>query len=254
MAENQGLIDSLFKAGAHFGYTRSRRHPSVSKFLFGVKGGAEIFDLEKTAEMYDRAMTFIRTVAADRGTILIVGGKAEAREAVVRMAQSIGQPYCAGRFIGGSLTNWSEIKKRIERLRDLTERREKGELSKFTKLERLLIDREIEELTLMFGGLQGLTGMPKALVVVDPRREKIAVTEANKMKIPVVALLNTDCDASVIEYPVPANDATIQSIELFLSKVKAAWEEGMKAQVPLRDPSEGSAGEAPAAETATARA
>lgn len=235
MAENQGLIDNLFKAGAHFGYTRSRRHPSVSKYLFGAKGGSEIFDLEQTAVLLERAMNFVRTVAADRGTILLVGGKAEAREAVVRTAQSLDIPYSAGRFIGGSLTNWSEIKKRIERLRDLTDKREKGELAKFTKLERLLIDREIDDLTSMFGGLQSLTGLPKAMVVIDPRREKIAVTEAKKMKIPVVALLNSDCDASIIDYPVTANDATMQSIEFFLSHLKTAWEEGKKAQVPLRE-------------------
>lgn len=247
MVDTQGLIDSLFKAGAHFGYTRSRRHPSVSKYIFGQKGGSEIFDLEQTAALMERAMAFVRTVAADRGTALLVGGKAEAREAVVRTAQALDIPYSAGRFIGGSLTNWSEIKKRIERLRDLTDKREKGELSKFTKLERLLIDREIDDLTSMFGGLQTLTGLPKVLIVVDPRREKIAVTEAKKMKIPVVALLNSDCDASVIDYPVTANDATTRSIELFLSKVREAWEEGRKSMVPLRDPSAGESGETPAA-------
>lgn len=235
MADTQGLIDSLFKAGAHFGYTRSRRHPSVSKFLFGQKGGSEIFDLEQTAALMERAMAFVRTVAADRGTMLLVGGKAEAREAVIRAAQSLDVAYSAGRFIGGSLTNWSEIKKRIERLRDLTEKREKGELAKFTKLERLLIDREIDDLTSMFGGLQSLTGLPKVMVVIDPRREKIAVTEAKKMKIPVVALMNSDCDVSVIDYPVTANDATIASIELFLSNLKTAWEDGRKAQVPARE-------------------
>lgn len=229
------LIESLFKAGAHYGYSRSRRHPSVSKYLFGVKGGVELFDLEKTAELFETAQTFIRSVAADRGTILLVGGKAEAREAVVRAAESLNQPFVSGRFIGGTLTNYSEIKKRVERLIDLTEKREKGELAKFTKLERLLIDREIDDLTIMFGGLRGMTKLPTALVVVDPRREKIAVTEARKMKIPVVALLNSDCDASEVTYPVTANDATLASVALFLSKIKEAWEEGVKSAPPLRE-------------------
>jgi small subunit ribosomal protein S2 len=229
------LIDSLFKAGAHYGYSRSRRHPSVTKYLFGVKGGVELFDLEKTAALMDAAQTFVRSVGADRGTILFVGGKAEAREAIARTAESLNQPYVSGRFIGGALTNWSEIKKRVERLNDLTDKREKGELSMFTKLERLLIDREIDDLTTMFGGLRGMTKLPTAMVVIDPRHEKIAVTEARKMKIPVVALLNSDCDATAVTYPVAANDSTLVSISLFLAQIKAAFEEGLKAAAPVRE-------------------
>jgi len=251
MAEND-LIDSLFKAGAHFGYSRSRRHPSVTKYLYGAKGGVELFDLEKTAVQMDAAATYIRSVAADRGVMLVVGGKAEAREAVIRTAESVNQPFVSGRFIGGSLTNWSEIKKRVERLIDLSDKREKGELSKYTKLERLLIDREIDDLTTMFGGLRGMNKLPSVMVVVDPRKEKIAVTEALKMKIPVVALLNSDCDASEINYPVAANDATLASVALFLSHIKKAWEEGQKAAPPVRELPADQVADAPVAETTTA--
>ena len=237
MADNSTLIESLFKAGAHFGYSRSRRHPSTLKYLFGAKGGVEIFDLEKTAELVEKAKTFVRGIAADRGVVLFVGGKAEAREAVIRTAESLNLPFSAGRFIGGSLTNWSEIKKRVERLVDLSDKREKGELAKYTKLERLLIDREIDDLTTMFGGLRGMTKLPSAMVVIDPRREKIAVTEARKMKIPVIALLNSDCDATEVNYPVAANDATLASVQLFLSEIKSAWEEGLKAApAPKEEP------------------
>ena len=228
MADTKALIDSLFKAGSHFGYSRSRRHPSTLKFLFGTKGGVEIFDLEKTAVEIEKAMTFIRSLAADRKTLLFVSSKAESREALQRTAESLNQPYVSGRFIGGTLTNWSEIKKRTDRLTELSGLREKGELAKFTKLERLLIDREIEELELMFGGLKGLTKIPNAMLVVDPRKEKIAVEEARKSKIPVIALLNSDCDASIITYPVPGNDATMASVKLFLEQVKVAWEEGAR--------------------------
>lgn len=228
MVDTQALIESLFKAGSHFGYSRSRRHPSTLKFLFGNKGGVEIFDLEKTAVQMDKAMTFIRSLAADRKTLLFVSSKAESREALKLTAESLNQPYVSGRFIGGTLTNWSEIKKRTDRLMELTDLREKGELAKFTKLERLLIDREIEELELMFGGLKGLTRIPNAMLVIDPRKEKIAVEEARKSKVPVIALLNSDCDASIITYPVPGNDATMASVKLFLEQVKLAWEEGAR--------------------------
>jgi small subunit ribosomal protein S2 len=245
--DTQGIIDSLFKAGAHFGYSRSRRHPSTLKYLFGVKGGVEIFDLEKTAEQLDRAMVFIRGLAADRKTLLFVSSKAESRESVKATAEALNLPYVAGRFIGGTITNFNEIKKRIDRLTELTSLREKGELAKFTKLERLLIDREIDELDAMFGGLRGMTKIPHAMLVVDPKREKIAIEEARKAKIPTVALLNSDCDASLITYPVPGNDATVGSVKFFLEQVKAAWEEGAKDAPALRDPSAGEAGETPAA-------
>ena len=228
MADQSGLIDSLFKAGSHFGYSRSRRHPSTLKYLFGNKGGVELFDLEKTAECMDRAMIFLRSLAAERKTVVLISGKAESRELVAQTAEALALPYVAGRFIGGTFTNWNQIKKRTDRLAELTSMREKGELAKFTKLERLLIDREIADLEAMFGGLRGLAKTPSAVVVIDPRHEKIAVAEARKMRIPVVALLNTDCDASLVEYPVPANDGAVASIKLFLSKVKEAWEEGLK--------------------------
>lgn len=235
MADTNTLIEALFKAGSHFGYSRSRRHPSTLKFLFGTKGGVEIFDLEKTAVQMEKAMTMIRSLAGDRKTMLFVSSKAESREALQRTAESLNQPYVSGRFIGGTLTNWSEIKKRTDRLSELSTLREKGELQKFTKLERLLIDREIEELELMFGGLKGLTKIPNAMLVIDPRKEKIAVEEARKSKIPVIALLNSDCDASLITYPVPGNDSTVVSVKLFLEQVKLAWEDGARNAPALKE-------------------
>jgi small subunit ribosomal protein S2 len=131
------IIDKLFAVGAHFGYAPSRRHPSVASFIFGSKGGTELFDLEKTSECFENALGFIKTLASERKTVLFVGGKAEARGALKRVAERLNQPYSAGRWIGGTLTNFSEIKRRLNRLSDLTTMREKGELGKFTKRERL---------------------------------------------------------------------------------------------------------------------
>ena len=227
MTETNPIIDKLFAAGAHFGYAPSRRHPSTSGYLFGVKGGVELFDLEQTAGLLDEARAFVKQLAAERKTMLFIGGKAEAREAVMRAALRIAQPYCAGRWIGGSLTNWSEIKKRLGRLEELSTMREKGELAKFTKLERLLIDREIADLDLMFGGLRGLNKLPDALFVADPRKEAIAVAEANQLNIPVIALMNSDCDRQKIQYPIPANDASRETLTIVLDEITKAYADNL---------------------------
>lgn len=232
MADKNPTIEKLFSVGAHFGYAPSRRHPSVSPYIFGMKGGVELFDLEQTEKCLEEALAFVKTMAAERKTVLFVGGKAEAREAVVRAAERLAQPYCAGRWIGGSLTNWPEIKRRLNRLEELSSMREKGELAKFTKKERLLIDREIADLELMFGGLKGLQKSPDALVVVDPRAEAGAVAEANQLNIPVVALMNSDCDRTKVQYPVPANDAARGVIEYVLGEIADTYAANLAAPAP----------------------
>ncbi|MBX4192137.1 30S ribosomal protein S2 [Candidatus Parcubacteria bacterium] len=218
MDKNQ-LIDKLFSVGAHFGYAPSRRHPSVAPYIFGAKGGTELFDLEQTAALFEDALDYIKSLAAEKKTILFVGGKAEAKEAVKRAAARLNMPYSAGRWIGGSLTNFNEIKKRLAKLEEHTTMREKGELAKFTKHERLLIDREITNLEEMFGGLKGLTRTPDALFIVDPRHEEGAVAEAKTMGVPVVALMNSDCDRTNVAYPIPANDSAVATITLILDEV-----------------------------------
>ncbi len=224
MEQNQSVIDKLFAVGAHFGYAPSRRHPSVAPYIFGAKGGTELFDLEHTSACLEEALAFVKTLAAGRKTILFVGGKAEARGALVRVAQRLNQPYVAGRWIGGTLTNFSEIKKRINRLLEATDLRERGELAKFTKHERLLIDREIVDLDAMFGGLRGMAKLPDALFVVDSKQEAAAVEEARQLKIPVVALLNSDCNKTLVTYPIPANDSSLQTIAFVLGEVAQTYE------------------------------
>jgi small subunit ribosomal protein S2 len=222
MAKNP-LIDKLFSVGAHFGMVPSRRHPSTSRYIFGAKGGVELFDLEQTAGLLGNALEFIKSLAAERKVILFVGGKAEARDAVIRAAQQMNQPYAAARWIGGTLTNWGEVKKRLGRLTELSDMREKGELAKFTKMERLLIDREIADLEAMFGGLRGLTKAPDALVVVDPRASSGAIAEATQLNIPIVALLNSDCDQAGIAYPIPGNDASRETISFVLDEIQKTY-------------------------------
>lgn len=227
--QKDNLIEKLFSVGAHFGYAPSRRHPSVARYIFGAKGGVELIDLEQTAGLLEQALQCMQSLARERKVVLFVGGKAEAREALRRAAERLGQPYCAGRWIGGTLTNWSEIKKRLGILEEHTAMREKGELAKFTKRERLLIDREIVELEGMFGGLRGMQKLPDALFVVDPKREAGAVEEARQLGIPVIAILNTDCDRSLVQYPIPANDASVQSITLILDEITKSYAESVPA-------------------------
>ncbi|MBX4198015.1 30S ribosomal protein S2 [Candidatus Parcubacteria bacterium] len=216
-------IERMFKAGAHFGLIKARRHPSVKPLIFGAKNKIEIFDLEKTKEYLDTAKDYIKSLAKNNGKILFVGGKNEAREAVQKTAESIGMPYVAGRWIGGTFTNFPNIRKRVERLESLMDQREKGELSKYTKKERLLIDREIEKLQRFFSGIVTMKELPKAIFVVDSKHEEIAVTEAHKVGIPVIALCGSDCNLKGVEYPIPGNDSSISSIRFFLSEAAGAY-------------------------------
>ena len=221
--DKEQMIDKLFAVGAHFGYAPSRRHPSLASFIYGQKGGTELFDLEKTAVCFESALEFVKKLASERKIILFIGGKAEARGAVKRTAERLNLPFVASRWIGGTLSNFSEIKKRLARLSDLTTMREKGELAKFTKRERLLIDRDIVDLEAMFGGLKGMTKLPDALMIIDPRAEEGAAKEAKLFNIPVIALMNSDCDKSLVTYPIPANDASLQSITFILDAIAQVY-------------------------------
>jgi len=228
--DKKGVVDALFSVGAHFGFVKSRRHPSAKSFIFGSKNNIEIFDLEKTSKELEKALTFIQEKGKEGAMALWVGGKSEAREAISKAGKELEMPYVAGRWIGGTLSNFSEIKKRILRLEDLTLQKEKGELNKYTKKERLLFDREIDKLTLYFGGLSRLKSLPKFLVVVDPKKEYIAVAEAHKIHIPVVALAGSDSNLYELDYPIPGNDASRQNIGLIIKELIAAYKKGREAK------------------------
>ena len=222
-------IDGMFSAGAHFGLGRSRRNPSVTPFIFGTKNRTDIFDLEKTEKLLANAKTFITSLAKEGKVILFVGGKKEATAAIKTTAQSLNLPYVEGRWIGGTLTNFGNIRKRVERYEKLMGDREKGELAKYTKRERMLIDREIAKLERMFYGIVSLKKIPDALFIVDPRKEKIAVDEAAHAKIPVIAVSGSDCNIAEIKYPIVGNDGAKASIQFFLGEAAKAYQDGKKA-------------------------
>lgn len=221
-------IDAMFAAGCHFGLGRSRRNPSVAEYIFTTKNSTDIFDLEKTVNLLDTAKKVVSTIAKEGKTILFVGGKKEASSAVKTGAQALEMPYVDGRWIGGSLTNFGQIRKRIDRYEKLVADREKGELAKYTKRERMLIDKEIAKLEKMFLGIVSMKKLPDALFIIDPRHEKSAVNEAVNMKIPVVALASSDCNILPVKYPIVGNDASKLSILFFINEIVKAYEEGKK--------------------------
>lgn len=205
-------INEMFEAGVHYGYSKTRRHPSVTNFIHGTKNKIDIIDIEKTEKMLADAEGAISGLANTGKVALIVGTKAEAKKTVEDLAEKYNMPYVTTRWVGGILTNWPEIKKRISKMNDLKEKKEKGYFDIYTKKERLMLDREIEDMEKKFYGLRDMTKTPEMLIVIDPKKESIAVTEAQKMNIPVVAILNTDCNIKDADYPILSNDSSVSSI------------------------------------------
>jgi small subunit ribosomal protein S2 len=227
-------MKTLYDAGAHVGYARTRRHPTSAPFLYSTKDRTDIFNLEETEKRLEAAAAYAATLAQAGKTLLFVGGKHEATSSVKSGAEAAGLPFVAGRWIGGTLTNFKIIRKRIDRMEKLMKDRESGELEKYTKKERLMIDREIEELQGRFGGIASLRDLPAAMFVVDTRHEKTAVQEANQMKIPVIGLSSSDCDFSKVQYPIPANDTSVKSIALIVEAIASAYQSGKRAPIAAK--------------------
>ncbi len=223
-------IENMFASGAHFGLGKSRRHPTLSNFIFGTKNGTDIIDLEKTEALLEKAKAFVSNIAKEGKTILFVGGKKEAFKSIRNAAEMQNLPYVDGRWIGGTISNFPQIRRRIDRYEKLVSDKEKGELAKYTKRERMLIDKEIASLEKMFLGIVAMKKIPDALFVIDPRREKIAVKEANDYGIPVVALCGSDCDIKNIDYPIVANDSSKASIQYFAEEISRSYQEGKSAK------------------------
>lgn len=214
--------EALAKAGLQYGYSRTRRHPSVKQYIEGNQNGVDFINLESTASQLNEAISFLKSVQGAGKTILFVGVKPEIRQIIKEVALSLNAPYVAERFIGGTLTNFPQIKKRIEKLHDLLKKKETGELAVYTKKEQLLIQRDIDRLDRDFGGISTLNNIPQAIVIVDPRHEDMCVKEANRLHIPVVALANTDCTIEGIEYPIVGNDGSVSSVRFVLEAMKEA--------------------------------
>jgi small subunit ribosomal protein S2 len=219
-------LRDLLEAGVHFGHQTRRWNPKMKPFIYGSKNGIHIIDLQRTARGLVEATRFAQTIASNGGTILFVGTKRSAREIVAEESQRCGQYFVNHRWLGGTMTNWQTVKKSIERLNDLESARGQGKFDILTKKEALELTRDIERMDRNLGGIKAMKGLPSAVFVVDPKREHIAVNEANTLGIPVIALCDTNCDPSGIAHVIPGNDDAIKSIRLFTAAVADAVIEG----------------------------
>lgn len=217
---------ALLETGVHFGHQTQRWHPKMKPFIFTERNGIHIIDLQQTITRLEMAYNAVRDCVAQGGTVLFVGTKRQAQSTIEEQAKRCGMPYVNQRWLGGTLTNWQTIRRRIEKLITLEEQRELGMFERFTKREALLLSRQIDEMNIRFGGIKQMTTLPDMLFIIDVHREKNAVVEANKLGIPIVAVVDTNCDPDPIDYIIPGNDDAIRAIKLIVTKMADAVLEG----------------------------
>ena len=219
-------MKELLEAGVHFGHQTRRWNPKMKPFIYHERNGIYIIDLHATLRLVESAYEFVKGIAAEGGTVLFVGTKRQGQESMEEAAAKAGMPYVTNRWLGGMLTNWQTMIQRIAHMRELEEARERGEWKRLTKKEGLRLSRELEKLDNSLGGIKDMNGAPQAVFVVDTKREETAVAEAVKLGIPVVAVIDTNCDPEPIDYPIPGNDDAIRAIRLFANLVAEAVQEG----------------------------
>lgn len=219
-------LKELLEAGAHFGHQVSVWHPRMKSYIFTKRNGIHIIDLEQTVARLDKACAFIREIVAEDGKILFVGTKKQAQESIEKEALRCGMFYVNLRWLGGTLTNFATIQSRIDHLVRLEDQHSRGEFSRLPKKEALKLEKEILRLNRHLGGFKEMTSLPNALFLVDPMKDKIALAEAKRVGIPVVAMVDTNCNPDNIDYPIPANDDAIRAIKLVCSKIADAVIDG----------------------------
>ncbi|MEM7403421.1 MAG: 30S ribosomal protein S2 [Myxococcota bacterium] len=219
-------LQEMLKANAYFGHQTHRWNPKMQPYIFGPRNGVHILDLQQTVHLFDDAQRFALNIIASGGKVLFVGTKQQAREILKKEAERAEQPYICSRWLGGMLTNFRTIKQSVHRLIKLEKMSQDGVLAKLPKKESVRLNRELEKLLKNLEGIKEMSKLPQALFVVDPKREFIAVQEAKRLGIPVIATLDTNCDPDLIDYPIPANDDSIHSIALFVAKFADACLEG----------------------------
>ena len=235
-------MKSLLEAGVHFGHQKRRWNPKMRQYIFAHRNGIHIIDLQQTLHFLERAAAFVEDIAAQGKKIIFVGTKKQAQETIMSEAERCGAFYINTRWLGGTLTNFTTIQKRIDYLVELEQRKAKGELFSLPKKEQLKLNDQIARLNRYLGGIKEMTEIPGALFVVDVGKESISVAEAKRVGVPVVALVDTDCDPVEIDYPIPGNDDAIRSIRLVTSHIADAYVEGTNRR--LNDDGQFDAGEA----------
>ncbi|MBH8608591.1 30S ribosomal protein S2 [Thermoactinomyces sp. CICC 10521] len=223
-------MKQLLEAGVHFGHQTRRWNPKMGKYIFTERNGIYIIDLQKTVKMMEQAYNFVRELAANGGNILFVGTKKQAQEAVKEEAERCDMFYVNHRWLGGTLTNLQTIRKRIERLHELERMEEDGTFDVLPKKEVILLKKEQAKLEKFLGGIKHMKKLPDAIFVIDPRKERIAVAEARKLNIPIVAIVDTNCDPDEVDYVIPGNDDAIRAVRLFTGKIADAILEGRQGE------------------------
>ncbi|MDA1038181.1 MAG: 30S ribosomal protein S2 [bacterium] len=219
-------LKELLEAGAHFGHQASRWHPKMAEFIFGMRSGIHVINLEKTQEQLEKVLTRVQEVAARGGTVLFVGTKSQAKPFVKAAALDCGMPFVTERWLGGTLTNFKQIRDTVDRYLKLKEQQEKGELGKYTKLERLLISRQVEDYNDKVGGIATLKKLPDLVFVTDVRFDKTALMEANSVHVPVIGVCDTNVNPTRVQHVIPMNDDAVRSIELVTKLIADAVKEG----------------------------
>jgi small subunit ribosomal protein S2 len=219
-------MKTLLEAGVHFGHQTRRWDPRMRPFIFTERNGIHIIDLQQTVRRLDEAMSFVRQQASDGKTMLFVGTKKQAQDTIAEEATRAGMPFVNQRWMGGTLTNFSTILTRLRRMEDLERRKEAGEFDALPKKEAIRLQDELEKLQRMLGGLRKTYRLPEMVFIVDPHREGIAVAEANRLKLPIIAMVDTNCNPQLIDWPVPSNDDAIRAVRLIAGKVADAIVEG----------------------------
>ena len=222
----------LLEAGVHFGHQTRRWNPKMKRYIFGERGGIYIIDLQQTLESLEEAATFARNLAERNGTVLFVGTKKQAQDSIEEQAQRVGMPYVNHRWLGGLLTNWRTISDRIERLHELRRLREEGQLALLPPKERIAMEAELVKLDSNLGGVADMRKQPDAMLVIDLRKEQLAVREARRLGLPIIALVDTNCDPDEADYVVPGNDDAIRSCSLVVRVIADAIEAGKAKATP----------------------
>ncbi len=223
-------MKQLLEAGVHFGHQTRRWNPKMAQYIFTDRNGIYIIDLQKTVKMVETAYSFVRDIALDGGTVLFVGTKKQAQDAVKEEAERCGMYYVNQRWLGGMLTNYNTIQKRIQRLYQLDKMEEDGTFEVLPKKEVAELMHERERLEKFLGGIKNMKALPSALFVIDPRKERIAVLEARKLGIPIIAIVDTNCDPDEIDYVIPGNDDAIRAVKLLTSTIANAVLEGKQGE------------------------
>lgn len=219
-------MKALLESGVHFGHRTHKWNPAMKPYIFTERNGIHIIDLQKTVKALDEAYNLVRDTVAEGGTVLFVGTKRQAQDTIRDEAERVEMPYVTTRWLGGMLTNWRTIRQRVNELDRLERMRDGGEFSRITKKEALMLQRKMDRLEYLLGGIRNMTGLPEMLFVVDVYRESTAIHEANLLEIPVIAMVDTNCDPNKVDYVVPSNDDAIRAIKLLVGRIADAVQEG----------------------------